>query len=124
MAFPTDESRIRAAEEALGRSFPDALRQRLMTENGGEIDDVDEGYWFLYPVYDNSDRRRLARSANHVVKETETWRSEAHGFPPDAVAVADDQEGNAIILLPGDDRFYLWDHEQPDPEPIELIFDE
>lgn len=58
MAFPVDESRIRAAEEALGRTFPDVLRERLMSENGGEIDDTDEGYWFLYPVYDDSDRRR------------------------------------------------------------------
>lgn len=124
MAFPVEESRIRAAEEALGRTFPDVLRQRLMLENGGEIDDADEGYWFLYPVYDDSDRRRLARSANHVVKETETWRSQADGFPQDAVVVAEDQEGNAIVLLPGDDSFYVWDHELRDTEPIELLFDE
>ncbi|MFO6505314.1 SMI1/KNR4 family protein [Corynebacterium freneyi] len=124
MGFPVDESRIRAAEEALGLTFPDVLRQRLMSENGGEIDDADEGYWFLYPVYDDSDRRRLARSANHVVKETETRRSEADGFPQDAVPVAEDQEGNAIVLLPGDDRFYVWDHELRETEPIELIFDE
>ncbi|MDK8345607.1 SMI1/KNR4 family protein [Brevibacterium sp. UMB1308A] len=122
MAFPVDESRIRAAEEALGRTFPDVLRERLMSENGGEIDDTDEGYWFLYPVYDDSDRRRLARSADHVVKVTETWRSEADGFPQDAVPVAEDQEGNAIVLLPGDDRFYVWDHELRETEPIELIF--
>ena len=124
MAFPVDESRIRAAEEALGRTFPDVLRERLMSENGGEIDDTDEGYWFLYPVYDDSDRRRLARSADHVVKETETWRSEADGFPQGAVPVAEDQEGNAIVLLPGDDRFYVWDHELRQTEQIELIFDE
>ncbi|WP_201614568.1 SMI1/KNR4 family protein [Gulosibacter hominis] len=124
MAFPVDESRILAAEEALGRTFPNVLRQRLMSENGGEIDDAEEGYWFLYPVYDDSDRRRLGRSANHVVKETETWRSQADGFPQDAVAVAEDQEGNAIVLLPGDDRFYVWDHELRETEAIELLFDE
>lgn len=75
-------------------------------------------------MYDESDRRRLARSADHVVKETETWRSEADGFPQNAVPVAEDQEGNAIVLLPGDDRFYVWDHELRETEPIELIFDE
>ncbi|MBM7815691.1 hypothetical protein JOE56_000385 [Brevibacterium paucivorans] len=71
-------------------------------------------------MYDDSDRRRLARSADHVVKETETWRSEADGFPQNAVPVAEDQEGK----LPGDDRFYVWDHELRETEPIELIFDE
>lgn len=40
------------------------------------------------------------------------------------VPVAEDQEGNAIVLLPGDDRFYVWDHELRETEPIELIFDE
>ena len=75
-------------------------------------------------MYDDSDRRRLARSADHVVKETETWRSEADGFQQNAVPVAEDQEGNANVLLPGDDRFYVWDHELRETEPIELIFDE
>ena len=65
-----------------------------------------------------------ARSANHVVKETETWRSQAGGFPQDAVVVAEDQGGNAIVLLPGDDGFYVWDHELRETEPIELLFDE
>ena len=47
MAFPVDESRIGAAEEALGCAFTVVLRERLMSENGGEIDGTDEGYWFL-----------------------------------------------------------------------------
>lgn len=38
--------------------------------------------------------------------------------------VAEDQEGNAIVLLPGDDNFYIWDHELRETEPIELLFDE
>ena len=59
-----------------------------------------------------------------MVKETETWRSQADGFPQDAIVVAEDQEGNAIVLLPGDDSFYAWDHESRETEPIELLFDE
>ena len=108
----------------MGRTFPDVLRQRLKSENGGQIDDANEGYWFLYPVYDDSDRRRIGRSANHVVKETERRRSWADGFPQDAIVVAEDQEGNAIVLLSGDDNFYIWDHELRETEPIELLFDE
>ena len=27
-------------------------------------------------------------------------------------------------LLPGDDRFYVWDHELRETEAIELLFDE
>lgn len=34
------------------------------------------------------------------------------------------QEDSTIVLLPCDDRFYIWDHELRETEPIELIFDE
>lgn len=72
MAFPVEESRIRDAEETLGHAFPDALRQRLISENGGEIDDTDEGYWFLYPVYDDSDRSSVISPSPHTTATSET----------------------------------------------------
>lgn len=71
-----------------------------MLENGGEIDDVEEGCWFLCPVYDDSDRRCLGRSANHVVKETETWRSQVDGFPQDAVLIAKGRRATRLFSYP------------------------
>ena len=42
MAFPVDEERIEAAERALGRALPPALRERLRRDDGGDVDLVPE----------------------------------------------------------------------------------
>ena len=76
MAFPVEESRIRAAEEALGRTFPDVLRQRLMLENGGEIDDADEG--LLVPL---SGIRRFRPSPSRTFGESRGQGNRNVAFP-------------------------------------------
>lgn len=58
-------------------------------------------FFILHPVFDGSDCKRIGRTANHVAKETAAWREWA-GFPPEAIAIGDDQEGNALLFLPGD----------------------
>src|SRR5437764_470750 len=98
MAFSTSEDMIAAAEEALQRRFPPALRSRFARANGGEIGAIDED-WTLNPVRDASDRKRLARTTSDVVHETaaaRTWQR----FPPDGIAVASNGGGDLLVLLP------------------------
>jgi hypothetical protein len=109
MAFPVDESLIAAAEQQLGRRLPDALRKRLLRNNGGEIQTEDDD-WTLHPVWDATDRKRMSRTANHIVRETRQareWRS----FPEGAIAVASNGTGDHLVVRVGSAEIELWDHE-------------
>ena len=118
MAFPVDEERIAAAEEALKRRLPDGLRDRLREQNGGEVE-AGGIVWFLHTVFDDSDRARLRRTAtNHLVHETQELR-DAFGelFPDGAAAVAGDGGGDVLLLLPGEDVPRHWTPRTGDLDP-------
>lgn len=70
MAFPGSEELVAAAEARLGRRLPEAHRERLLRENGGEVR-ADRQTWTLYPVWDASNRKTIARTANHIIRENE-----------------------------------------------------
>lgn len=113
MGFDVDDSRIQAAEVELGRELPAPLRERLRRDNGGEVEArcaLGEDGWWLHPVWDDGDRKRAGRSANHVIRETEAARRWS-GFPADAIAIADNGSGDRLVLLPGSERIHWWDHE-------------
>lgn len=95
MPFPVSEEFLEAAERELGRRFPEPLRSRLVGHNGGEVRDEEED-WQLHPVWDSSDKERMRRSANHVVKETRQAR-EWRGFPADAIAIGENGSGDRLI---------------------------
>lgn len=118
MAFPVEERLVVEAEAALGRALPAAWRARLLRENGGELE-LDDEVWQVFPVRDPSDRRRLARTASHLVRETAVAR-EWNGFPREAVALASDGSGNLLVLLPGDELVKRWDHETGEVEDVAL----
>ena len=127
MPFPVDEAFIRAAEERLGLRLPRVLRDRLQRENGGEIE-VDSEVWWLYPVRDDSDRRRLKRTTNDIVWETDQAR-QWDTFPATAVALGHDGGGNQLVLLPSaddstrcDDTFHWWDHETGGMRPVSVTW--
>lgn len=122
MAFPVESRHIDAAEQELGRKLPEALRARLLRNNGGELEGEDED-WQLHPVWDPSDRKRMARTANHVVRETKYARQEASGFPPDAIAIAENGCGDLLVLRPGRDELERWDHETRTCGPADVALD-
>src|SRR5690606_25050647 len=67
--------------------------------------------WFLHPIYDPFDTRRLSR----IVSETTSSRAYRH-FPQNAVAIfASDDESNQLVLVQAGDRIddilYAWDHD-------------
>lgn len=116
MPFPVDERFILDAESDLGGRLPESYRSSLQVQNGQEIE-IGREHWYLYPVWDRSDKKRTSRTCNHIVLETRNARTWS-GFPESAIALGEDDPGNRLILLPdpGDtERFgpilYRWDHE-------------
>ena len=125
MAFPTTEENIRRAEQALSIVFPPDLRARLLRDNGGEVEAEDD-VWQLFPVQDTTDRKRLSRTANHIVRETAEARK-SPGFPPTAVAFASNGGGDYLILERADasgnapeSEVMLWYHEDTSPVPVDV----
>jgi SMI1 / KNR4 family (SUKH-1) len=122
MGLPTSERAIAAAERELGRTLPTALRQRLLRNNGGDIEVRIPGEepeeWQLHPVRDDSNRETLRRSANDLVSEQATAR-EWPDFPTGAISIAQ-YDGDQLILEAGTDQPLLWYHETADTEVVEV----
>jgi hypothetical protein len=118
MPLPVEVALIHEAERQLGRTLPMDLRVRLHRENGGGVRAAGDG-WRLFPVFDTGDRRRIARTANHIVRETRSVRERA-GFPEGAVAIAENGGGDLLILRAGSDEVEFWDHETGETEPVEV----
>ena len=122
MAHPTSEERIAAEEERLGRRLPDALRARLLEENGGEVetddrytDSVEDSVWELGGVADlHRDKKGRAWMgegfADVTAAERESWAEMFDGVPEGTVVIAGNGTADLLLLLP-DDRFAWWDHE-------------
>jgi hypothetical protein len=119
----TTESAIAAAEEALGRRLPSVHRERLLQNNGGDVrlriagTDEDEE-WELHPVRDDATRETMRRSANDIVREQAGAR-EWPDFPPDAVAIAQ-RDGDQLVLMAGSDDPLLWLHETGELISVEI----
>jgi hypothetical protein len=116
MPFPTTDEFIRSAESKLNIRLPETLRHYLLTSNGGEIHVAGDD-WEVHPVLDSSDRRRLARSACHIVEETLQARQWSR-FPSEAVSIATNGSGDHLVLLPSvQDRLqlgegvHIWHHD-------------
>jgi hypothetical protein len=118
MAFPVSDDFIAAAEEALGRRFPTAMRTRLARSNGGEIAAADDD-WILHPVRDDTDRKRLSRSANDIVRETGVAREWAK-FPEGGIAIASNGGGDLLVLLRNSDDLFHWDHETGEVKRVDV----
>lgn len=97
MPFDLSEPFMLAAESKLGATLPAAYRSAMLRSNGGELS-VDDDDWMLYPIADTSDRKRLSRTANHVIKETQVCR-QWPDFPRDALAIASNGAGDQLVFL-------------------------
>lgn len=124
LPFPIDPRYLDAAEAQFGVQLPPAYRARLQHKNGGEIE-LDGEPWFLHPVRDDSDPKRLARSWDDIVHQTTAarrWRD----FPPAGISIAGDGGGNRLVLLPthGGMQLAIWDHETGSTTPSTASLEE
>ena len=113
MPFDLAESFITAAENKLGATLPTSYRSSMLRENGGELE-ASEGDWQQYPIADATDRKRLSRTANHVLKETEHCQAWPR-FPEGAIAIAGNGTGDQLVFVKRGSTFdpavYVWSHE-------------
>jgi hypothetical protein len=116
MPFPVESKYMEETERKLGVVFPASYRRLMELKNGGEVE-TDDDTWVLYPFFDNSDRTRLKRAFNDIVRETELARQWT-GFPEDGVAIGDNGSGDKLILLPElasagtlGEAIFMWNHE-------------
>jgi hypothetical protein len=114
--FPTTERFVARAETELQCKLPLEYRTWALANNGGELSAADDD-WQVFPVFDDSDRKKAARSASHIVRETAMargWR----GFPAEGVAFAANGEGDLLVFLPRESdpgelapEVCIWSHE-------------
>lgn len=116
MPFPVDERYITETEKKLGTKLPFDYVKKMKKENGGEVESLTDA-WVLYPIFDSSDKQRLKRTCNDVVRETQNARAWT-GFPADAVAIGSNGCGDQLVLLRDTQspealasEVYWWDHE-------------
>ncbi|MEZ6037401.1 MAG: SMI1/KNR4 family protein [Planctomycetota bacterium] len=137
MSFPLEPRCVDAAEAALGVRLPPAYRARMLRENGGELqlvpgddahgdlddddeeeddeeDEEEDDGWWLFPLRDDSTPKRLARTWDDVVRQTQLALMQ-RGVPEGAVAIGHDGSGNLLLLSPRREAAELeacvWDHE-------------
>ena len=76
--------------------------------------EIDGDEWVLHPVRDDSDRKKLSRTCNDIVRETTAAR-EWKDFPPSAVAIGANGLGDLMLMAENDEQFgetiYAWQHE-------------
>jgi len=123
MPFPVADTEIQKTEAKLGIQFPESFRRAMMASNGGEIL-TDDDAWTQYPFLDESDRKRLPRTCNDIVKETLSAK-EWEGFPGQGVAIACNECGDHLLLLPSkedgavlSETIYTFRHEDGQVEPL------
>jgi hypothetical protein len=116
--FPTTERFVARAETELQCRLPLDYRTWVLANNGGELSAADDD-WQVFPVFDDSDRKKAARSASHIVRETGRARKwPGFPFPAKSVAFAENGSGDLLVFLPRASdpgelapEVYVWSHE-------------
>ncbi|MDC3214799.1 SMI1/KNR4 family protein [Pseudoalteromonas distincta] len=113
MAFNLEEKFLLQAEVELDAVLPKNYKTSMQESNGGEIE-VAGDVWVQYPIFDTSDRKRIARTCNHIIAETKSCEGFGN-FPNNALAIAGNGSGDQLVLIKQNnsytDSIYVWSHE-------------
>ena len=124
MPFNLSEEQLSQTENELGAKLPHEYREAMKLDNGGEAS-TKEDDWEFYPIKDTSDRKRLSRTCNHIVNETESCKGFGN-FPEEAVAIASNGLGDQMVLIKENGQFqskvYLWLHESGELQELAATF--
>ncbi len=121
MPFPVEEQYIIETESKLKVKFPPKFKNKMMEDNGGEIEKEDI-FYELFPFFDRSDKKRISRTCNHIELETKNAQK-WNNFPQNAIAIGEDGCGNYAVLIHNGDgnlgeEVYDWFHETGELEKI------
>ncbi len=128
MPFPLDSQFVRLAQQKLGRTLPLGYVARMCRDNGGEVS-AGTDVFNLFPIHDSTNRKRIARTCNDIIRETASAR-EWPGFPAEALAIGDNGGGDKLVFLPDPaaprfaDAVYWWDHETGELQLVAGAFEE
>lgn len=124
MPSPLDARYVLVVERKLGARLPENYRLSMMRANGGAVR-IRGDTWWLYPLADDSDSHRFARTWADIAVETESCR-EMPGFPQGAVVIGHNGFGDYLLFLRDGDRFgpavYQWVLESQQTREIEADF--
>ena len=125
MPFDIAENELKKTECIIG-ALPEEYRVAMMEENGGEAE-TEEDHWEFYPIKDTTDRKRMSRTCNHIISETESCKGYGN-FPEGAIAVANNGLGDQMLFINQDGKFkdevYLWLHETGETQVLAESFNE
>lgn len=127
MITSTTEQKVAAAETELKVKLPKEYRDRLMSNNGGELATAG-GNWRIFPVLDSSNPKRAEKTANHIVKENRDVQK-LTGFPKGAIAIAKNKKGDFLVFLSANGngtligKVHVWNHETHECQAAPLDFE-
>ncbi|MBO9490841.1 SMI1/KNR4 family protein [Endozoicomonas sp. G2_1] len=126
MTFNLDEKFILQVEAELEALLPQNYKTSMIKSNGGEIE-VAGDVWEQYPIFDKSDRKRIACTCNHIIAETKSCEDFGN-FPDNALAIAGNGCGDQLVLLKQSnsytDSIYIWSHETGELDKVANDFNE
>ncbi len=113
MPFNLDEKYVLEAEEQLKAKLPSEYKNAMVSNNGGDIDINDE-IWEQYPIFDKSDRKRLSRTCNHIITETDSCKDFGN-FGENLLAIASNGCGDQLVFVKEGKEYlpavHIWSHE-------------
>lgn len=126
MPFNLSEEQLSQTEKELGSKLPHDYREAMKLDNGGEAS-TEEDEWEFYPIKDTSDRKRISRTCNHIINETESCKGFGN-FPEEAVAIASNGLGDHMVFIKESGCFlntvFLWLHETGELQELAATFNE
>ena len=113
MPFNLDEKYVLEAEEQLCAKLPLEYKNTMLNSNGGEIE-IGEEIWEQHPIFDKADRKRLSRTCNHIITETESCKGFGN-FSDNLLAIATNGCGDQLVFIKVADEYlpsvHTWSHE-------------